>query len=131
MALPTDELRKMRCAMCAADADCNDIVLAARCHPKAGVEVANHGNLLGLRCHDCGELVAELEAPQDLDVSRTHVLEDGPVCDGCPKPINIIQPECHPKDAVDVLYMKRSHSLILRCKTCEKIVGTIPLSPPN
>lgn len=126
-ALPTEQLRSMKCAMCKDDSDCNDIVLAARCHPQAGVSASSHGSVLAILCHECDQLVVELTAPTTLDMSHAPLYEKNLTCD-CGGEIFVVDPHCHPGGPVDLLYQKSSHALVVRCKVCESVAGTIPLT---
>jgi hypothetical protein len=124
---PTDKLRDLKCQKCGPKAgDCNDLVLAARCHTGAGVDVSAHGECLAILCHECSLLVVELKAPATLDVSGVPLHEHSPSCQ-CGGPIHVVEPPCHPDSAVDVLYQKSTHSLSIRCKDCHTVRGSIPL----
>jgi hypothetical protein len=125
--LSTERLKTMKCAKCKGDSDCNDIVLAARCHPKAGVDASSYETLLAVRCHECHRIVVELMAPQKLDMSKVPLHEHKMTCD-CGGEICIIELTCHPHGPIDLLYQKSSHALAVRCTTCEAVAGTIPLS---
>jgi hypothetical protein len=129
-AMPTEKLRDMKCPKCGDNAkDCDDLVLAARCHPHGGVEVASHGNAIGIKCFVCGRMVVELAAPESLDISKVPIAENCPTCD-CGWKINVAQSRCHPDTPMEVLYRKGRHTLDIRC-SCKEIIGTIPLTTLN
>ncbi len=129
--LPTETLRDLKCVKCGPDAkDCDDLVLGAKCHTQAGVDVSAHANLVGIRCHQCHKRVMDLEALRAIDVSGVPLHEHHPTC-ACGEPIHIVEPRCHPDGPVEVLYRKGSHSLDIRCKTCRTISGSIQLDAMN
>jgi hypothetical protein len=111
--------------------DCDDLVLTARCHPRAGTHVGlfDDGLRLGVMYHGCGRPAIVLVREGAFDASNltlmTH-LPDCPCPDGDHDFVKLPHAPCHPGDPVDLLYQKTRDALSLRCKTC-KAIGTIGL----
>lgn len=133
----TEALRHAHCALCGEDpkSSCDDnVVLAARCHPGAGVGLAViDGNLIALRCYHCGELVAVLTAPQKVSTAGLplhqcdNVLCPANECAVSVEDLKVIEQKCHSHSSLLVEYVRGKQALSLKCHVCRDVLGSIVL----